>query len=45
MERKGGMGLAGVVAVAALIFFQWDSTVGRPAPDFTLDQAYGGAWI
>ena len=42
MERKGGMGLAGVVAVAALIFFQWDSTVGRPAPDFTLDQAYGG---
>ena len=42
MERKGGTGLAGVVAVAALLFFQWDSTVGRPAPDFTLDQAYGG---
>ena len=37
------MGLAGVVAVAALIFFQWDRTVGRPAPDFTLDQAYGGS--
>jgi len=35
--------LAGVVAVAALIFFQWDRTVGRPAPDFTLDQAYGGS--
>jgi peroxiredoxin len=42
MERKGGMGLAAIVAVAALIFFQWDRTVGRAAPDFTLDQAYGG---
>jgi peroxiredoxin len=42
MERKGGMGIAVIAVIAALFFLQWDSMAGRPAPDFTLDQAYGG---
>jgi peroxiredoxin len=36
------MGIAGVLGIAALLFLQWDSMAGRPAPDFTLNQAYGG---
>jgi peroxiredoxin len=42
MRSKGGIGLASVVAVVTLIFFRWDSMAGRAAPDFILDQAYGG---
>ena len=42
MERKGGMGVVGIAIVAAIVYLQWDSMAGRPAPDFTLDQAYGG---
>jgi len=42
MERKGGMGIAGVAALAALLFLHWDGMAGHDAPDFTLDQAYGG---
>ena len=43
MQRTSGMGIAGVAALAALIFLRWDSMAGRSAPDFTLDQAYGGS--
>lgn len=43
MRRKGGgMGIAGVLTIGALLFLQWDSMAGRPAPEFTLNQAYGG---
>ena len=42
MERKSGMGIAAGLALAAIVFLQWDGQAGRPAPDFTLDQAYGG---
>lgn len=42
MERKGGMAIVGAIAVAVMIFLQWDGMAGRQAPDFVLDQAYGG---
>jgi peroxiredoxin len=42
MERKGGVGAVALLILAAFIFLQWDSMAGRPAPEFTLDQAYGG---
>jgi peroxiredoxin len=43
MERKGGsMAIAGAVIVATMVFLHRDGMAGRPAPAFTLDQAYGG---
>jgi peroxiredoxin len=42
MKRKRGMGIAGVAALSVLFLLQWDSMAGHDAPDFTLDQAYGG---
>jgi len=42
MERKGGLGAVTLVIIATFFFLQWDSMAGRAAPDFTLDQAYGG---
>jgi len=42
MERRGSAGIAGILILVAFILLQWDGLAGKPAPDFTLDQAYGG---
>ena len=42
MERRGSAGIAGILILAAFILLQWDGLAGKPAPNFTLDQAYGG---
>ena len=42
MERRGSAGIAGILILAAFILLQWDGLAGKPAPDFTLNQAYGG---
>jgi peroxiredoxin len=42
MEQKGSAGIAGILILAAFLFLQWDGMAGKPAPDFTLNQAYGG---
>ena len=42
MERKGSAGIAGILILAAFILLQWDGLAGKPAPNFTLDHAYGG---
>jgi cytochrome c biogenesis protein CcmG/thiol:disulfide interchange protein DsbE len=42
MERRGSVGIAGILILAAFLLLQWDGLAGKPAPDFTLDQAYGG---
>jgi peroxiredoxin len=42
MQPKSGAGIAGIVILAAFLLLRWDSMAGRPAPDFSLNQAYGG---
>lgn len=42
MERKHGFALSSMAVMLAVLFLNWDSTAGRPAPDFVLAQAYGG---
>jgi peroxiredoxin len=42
MERRGGLGAVTLVIIAMYFWLQWDSMAGHAAPEFTLDQAYGG---
>jgi peroxiredoxin len=44
MRRKsgGGIGIAGITILLLIFALNWDHQAGKQAPDFTLDQAYGG---
>jgi peroxiredoxin len=41
-RQTGGMGIVGLCAILLFFARNWDSMAGKEAPDFTLDQAYGG---
>ncbi len=45
MQRQGagGIGIVGVAVILLFFALNWDGMAGRPAPGFTLDQAYGGS--
>jgi peroxiredoxin len=42
MERKHGLAITSLAVMLVVLFLNWDTTAGRPAPDFVLTQAYGG---
>jgi peroxiredoxin len=41
-RQTGGMGIVGLCAIVLVFALNWDTMAGKQAPDFTLDQAYGG---
>lgn len=41
-RQTSGVSIAVLAVVAFLVTLNWDNMAGKPAPDFTLDQAYGG---
>ncbi len=41
-RQTGGLGIVGLCVILLFFALNWDSMAGKEAPDFTLDQAYGG---
>jgi peroxiredoxin len=41
-QQAGGMGIVCLCVILLFFALNWDSMAGKEAPDFTLDQAYGG---
>jgi peroxiredoxin len=41
-QGAGGLGIVGVAVILLFFALNWDGMAGRDAPDFSLDQAYGG---